>query len=85
MTAAADFSSSALSALLRALGLVLLAVGAAFAFLFAAAAALVVAAMVVGAGLALRFWPRREGAEGVLEARRTPAGWIVESATKREA
>ena len=87
MTAnAADFGSAALSAFLRAAGLVALAIGAAFVFAFAAA--LVVGAMVAGAAITMRFWPRRKaaraGTPGVLEARRTPDGWVVETATSRK-
>jgi hypothetical protein len=85
MTATADFGSSMLAAFARAAGLVLLAIGAVLAFFFAFAAALVVALMIAGAALALRVWPRRArlaGAEA-LEARRTPSGWVVESAAKR--
>ena len=82
----ADFGSTALSALLRAAGVVALAVGAALALMFAFAAAIVVGLMVSGAAVALRFWPRRKeaaGAPGVLEARRTPDGWVVETVAKR--
>lgn len=82
MTAnAADFGAAALGALLRAIGLVALAIGIAFALVFAFAAALVVGLMVAGAALAMRLWPRRRAsarAGGVLEARRTPSGWVVE-------
>jgi hypothetical protein len=89
MTAnAADWSSSALSAFLRAAGLVGLAIGAALALVFAFAAALVVGLMIAGAALAIRFWPRRTpktpGADGILEARRTPSGWVVETAARRQ-
>jgi len=84
----ADFGSTALSALLRALGLVVLAIGAALAFFFAFAAAVIVGLMVTGAAIALRFRPhRRERAaagDEILEARRTPAGWVVETAAKRK-
>lgn len=83
----ADFGSTALSALLRALGLVVLAIGAALAFFFAFAAAVIVALMVSGAAIALRFWPRRRAvrvSDDVLEAHRTPSGWVVETATKRK-
>ncbi len=88
MTAnAADFGSSALSAFLRAAGLLALTVGAALALVFAFAAALVVGLMIAGAALAMRIWPRREeaAAGGVLEARRTPTGWVVETNAKRKA
>jgi hypothetical protein len=89
MTAnAADFGSAALSAFLRAAGLVALAVGAALALVFAFFAALVVGLMIAGAALAMRLWPRRErgapAAPGVLDARRTPDGWVVETAAKRK-
>jgi len=89
MTAnAADFGSSALSAFMRAAGLVVLAIGGALALMFAFAAALVIGVMIAGAALAMRFWPRRRAAgqteSGVLEARRTPSGWVVETAAKRK-
>jgi hypothetical protein len=86
MNATADFGSSALSAFGRAAGLVALAVGAALALVFAFAAALVVGVMVLGAAIAMRFTPRRKpvGQPGVLEARRTPTGWVVEAAAKRK-
>ncbi|MDZ4692750.1 hypothetical protein [Terricaulis sp.] len=84
----ADFGSNALSALLRALGLVALAIGAALAFFFAFAAAVIVALMVSGAAIAMRLRPRRRdrtvaGPE-VLDAHRTPSGWVVETAAKRK-
>lgn len=87
MTAnAADFSSSALSAFGRAAGLAALALGAALALVFAFAAALVVGVMIAGAALAMRLWPRRRSAGAdLLEARRTPTGWVVETAAKRKA
>jgi hypothetical protein len=88
MTAnAADFGSAALGAFLRAAGLVALAIGTALALVFAFAAAVVVALMVTGAALAMRLWPRRKesaAAGGVLEARRTPTGWVVETAATRK-
>lgn len=89
MTAnSADFGSAALSAFLRAAGLLALAVGAAFAFIFAFAAALVVAVMVAGAALAMRLAPRRRkpapSVPGVLEAHRTPDGWVVETSASRK-
>lgn len=83
MTATAEFNSSLLGALARAAGLALLAVGAVLAFMFAFAAALVIAVLVFGAALAMRFWPRRKSGVEVLEARRTPTGWVVETAAKR--
>jgi hypothetical protein len=88
MTAnAADFGSSALSAFARAAGLVALAIGTALAFVFAFAAALVVGVMIAGAALAMRIWPRRKAAPTgpvVLDAHRTPQGWVVETAAKRK-
>jgi hypothetical protein len=48
----------------------------------------VVGLMILGAAIAMRFMPRRKRASGgpeVLEARRTPAGWVVETATQRKA
>jgi hypothetical protein len=88
MTAnAADFGSAALSAFARAAGLVVLVVGAALALVFAFAAAMIVGVMIAGAALAMRFWPRRKaGATGpvVLDAHRTPAGWVVETAARRK-
>lgn len=88
MTAnAADFGSAALSAFLRAVGLVALAVGAALALIFAFFAAMVVGLMIAGAALAMKIWPARRRAEpstpGVLEARRTPTGWVVETSTRK--
>lgn len=88
MTAnAADFGSAALSAFLRAVGLVALAVGSALALVFAFAAAIVIGLMVGGAALAMRLWPRRRlaaASPGVLEARRTPDGWVVETFVSRK-
>jgi hypothetical protein len=88
MTAnAADFGSAALSAFLRAAGVVALAVGAALALVFAFAAAVIVGLMVAGAALVMRLWPRRKttpaAGPGVLEARRTPDGWVVETVVRR--
>ncbi|MGE0594984.1 MAG: hypothetical protein AB7P07_01355 [Hyphomonadaceae bacterium] len=76
-----------LSGLGRALGLGLLAAGAAVALAFAAAAAIVIGLMVAGAALALRFFPRQASAQAgphVLDARQTPAGWVVETGAKRK-
>ncbi len=89
MTAnAADFGSTALGAFARAAGLVVLAIGAALAFVFAFFAALVVGVMIAGAALAMRIWPRRKAAAPtgpvVLDAHRTPEGWVVETAAKRK-
>lgn len=87
MNATADFGSTALSAFWRAAGLVALAVGSALALIFAFAAALVVGLMIAGAALAMRLTPRRRKAAStgpeVLDARRTPTGWVVETATRR--
>jgi len=89
MTAnAADFGSAAVSAFVRAAGLLALAIGAALAFVFAFFAALVVGVMIAGAALAMRIWPRRKTAAAtgpvVLDAHRTPEGWVVETAAKRK-
>lgn len=88
MTAnAADFGSTALGAFARAAGLVVLAIGAALAFVFAFFAALVVGVMIAGAALAMRIWPRRKASAAgpvVLDAHRTPEGWVVETAAKRK-
>lgn len=88
MTAnAADFGSAALNAFLRAAGVVALAVGAALALVFAFAAAVIVGLMVAGAALTMRLWPRRRArtpaSPDVLEARRTPDGWVVETFARR--
>lgn len=82
---AIDAGASVLNALVRALGVVALAVGAALALAFAFAAAAVVGLMVAGASLAMQLWPRREQAGGaqVLEARRTPSGWVVETSSRK--
>jgi hypothetical protein len=86
MTATADFGTSALNAFARAAGLLLLAVGALFAFAFAFAAIIVVGIMILGAAVAMRLMPQRaaSGGQEVLEARNTPAGWVVEAAAKRK-
>jgi len=86
---AADFGSATLSAFARAAGLLVLAIGTALAFVFAFAAALVVGVMIAGAALAIRFWPSRRAAAAatgpvVLDAQRTPEGWVVETAAKRK-
>lgn len=88
MNATADFGSTALSAFGRAVALAALAVGAALALVFAFAAAMVVGLMILGAAIAMRLAPRRKPASTgpeVLEARRTPAGWVVETGTRRQA
>lgn len=90
MTAnAADVGSAALGALLRAIGLLALAVGAALAIVFAFFAAVVVSLMIAGAALAMSLWPKRRRSvrqtpDGVLEARRTPSGWVVETSRARK-
>lgn len=86
---ATDFGSNALGAFLRAAGLLVLALGAALAFMFAFFAALVVGLMIAGAAVAMRFWPARKrptqraGGPETLEARRTPDGWVVETFSTR--
>jgi len=87
MTAnAADFGSAALGAFLRAVGLLALAAGAVLALIFAFAAAVVVGLMITGAAVTMHFWPRRkEAGTDLLEARRTPSGWVVETNAKRNA
>ncbi len=88
MNASADFGSTALSAFVRAAGLLVLTIGAALALMFAFAAALVVGIMILGAAIAMRLAPRRSrnaGGVEVLEAHRTPAGWVVETATRSKA
>jgi hypothetical protein len=82
MTATADFGATAFGAFARAVGLLALAVGAALALVFAFAAALVVGIMILGAAIAMRLKPRRSTAAtgtDLLEARRTPTGWVVET------
>lgn len=84
---AADPGSTAFSAFARAAGLVALALGAALALVFAFAAAVVVGVMIAGAALAMRLWPRRKAAPTgpvVLDAHRTPQGWVVETAAKHK-
>lgn len=89
MTAAADYDSNPLAAFARAVGLIVLAVGSALALIFAFAAALVVGLMVFGAAVVMRLMPRRnrsaKSREDILEARPTPSGWVVETATQRRA
>jgi hypothetical protein len=82
-TAVDQGTSSAIGALVRALGFAVLAIGTVLALMFAFAAALVVGLMIAGAAVAMRIWPQRNEPE-ILEARRTPAGWVVESAAKRK-
>lgn len=80
-TTAADVSAALFSTLARAAGLTLLIVGAGLALMFAFAAALVVGLLILGAAVALRFFPGKRAAEagGVLDARQTPDGWVVET------
>lgn len=86
MPTLADANSGPLAAMWRALGVTALIVGAGLALMFAFAAALVVGLMIGGAALALRFFPgrRRRAPDGpdVLDARRTPHGWVVETQRK---
>lgn len=68
----------------QAAGVAFLALGSAIAITFAAAAALTVGCMVAIVALASRLWPKqRPGPEAlVLDARKTPSGWVVESAAR---
>lgn len=81
-----DAGSPLLRSAARAFGWAALIVGGALALVFAFAAAVVVGLLIAGAALALRFTPRpvEAGASDVLEARRTPAGWVVETDAKRK-
>jgi len=80
---AADHPSP-FGAALRALGLSLLGLAAILVFVFAAAAALVIGLVVASAALALHFMPRRaEAPSSVLEAHKTPNGWVVETSARR--
>lgn len=83
---AADVSTALFATLARAAGLALLVVGAGLALMFAFAAALVVGLLILGAAVALRFFPGKpQAAEaGVLEARQTPDGWVVETQAQRK-
>lgn len=82
MNAHAD---SALTSLGRGLAFAALVIGSAVAFAFAAAAAVVVGLMILGAAIAMRLAPQpaRAGRD-VLEARRTPTGWVVETGGQRK-
>jgi len=73
-------------AVLRAAAFLALGIGLAVLLVFAAAAAVVVGLMILGAAIALRFAPRpvEATAAGVLEARRTPTGWVVEGLSRRQ-
>lgn len=83
MTATADFGASVMSTVARALGAVLFAAGLALALMFAFAAAAVIGLIIMAAAMALHFAPKRRAeADGVLEARRTPSGWVVETAAR---
>ena len=67
----------------RGFGLAALLVGTVFVLAFAAAAAVVVGLMIMGAALAMRLAPKPAPARGTtLEARRTPAGWVVENSAR---
>jgi|CXWL01.1.fsa_nt_gi hypothetical protein len=81
-TSATFDSSSAMSAIGRALALAMLVIGSVLAVVFAFAAAVVAGLLVLGAAIALRFAPKRarpsNGPE-TLDARRTPDGWVVET------
>lgn len=86
-TAADDPASAALRIVSRILLWAAFLVGAAFLAVFAFAAAIAVGLMILGAAIAMRFAPRpaEVRSDGVLEARRTPTGWVVEGETKRKA
>jgi hypothetical protein len=80
-----EVGSAAVSAFVRAAALAALVLGALIAFMFAAATAVVIGLMVLGAAIALRFAPNAAEVrqDGVLDARRTPAGWVVEVAKRK--
>ncbi|WP_395645773.1 hypothetical protein [Terricaulis sp.] len=80
-----DPASAAFRMVTRVLLWTTFLVGAAFLAVFAFAAAVAVGLMIMGAAIALRFAPRRAEvrADGVLDARRTPTGWVVEGDIKR--
>ena len=79
-----ETGNAALSAFVRAVGLAALVFGAVLVFMFAAAAAVVIGLMVVGAAIALRLAPKRPDTQAdILEARQTPAGWVVETARRK--
>lgn len=86
MPTTAETGYSMLAALMRAVAVAALGVGIALLFVFAAAAAVVIGLMILGAAIALRFAPRpvQARADGVLEARQTPNGWVVEGLSKRK-
>jgi hypothetical protein len=83
-----ETGNAALSAFVRAAGLAALVFGAVLVFMFAAAAAVVIGLMVAGAAIALRLAPKRAHAQNdmqsdILDARHTPAGWVVETARRK--
>jgi hypothetical protein len=79
-----DVSARIVNAIIQAIGVAFLALGSAIAIVFAAAAALTVGCMVAIVALAGRLWPKRRSPPEavVLEARKTPTGWVVESAAR---
>jgi hypothetical protein len=84
-TTLTETGAAALSAFVRAAGLAVLVLGAVLVFMFAAAAAAIIGLMVLGAAIALRFAPRpSETPSDILDARHTPAGWVVETSAKRK-
>ncbi|MBI3438387.1 MAG: hypothetical protein HY054_07015 [Proteobacteria bacterium] len=79
-----ETGNAALNAFVRAAGLAALVFGAILVFMFAAAAAVVIGLLVLGAAIALRFAPKRASAQpDVLDARQTPAGWVVETSRRK--
>jgi hypothetical protein len=79
-----ETGNAALSAFVRAAGLAALVFGAVLVFMFAAAAAVVIGLLVIGAAIALRFAPKPAAApSNVLDARQTPAGWVVETSRRK--
>jgi len=83
MTAAVADAQAALNGAARLIGGVLLVGAGVVALAFAAAAALVVALIVAGAAIALRFAPKPRPDDHILDAHETPAGWVVETRTSR--
>lgn len=85
-TTANALSATLFGTLARAVGLTVLVIGAALALVFAFAAALVVGLMIIGAAVALRFFPGKRAAarDDLLEAHRTPDGWVVETRAQRK-
>lgn len=80
-----ETGNAALNAFVRAAGLAALVFGAVLVFMFAAAAAVVIGLMVIGAAIALGLAPKRAPTtqSDVLDARPTPAGWVVETARRK--